>query len=149
MSEEEKDQRPKKRQSPQDQRLLRAQQNGFGVGRHVDKTKRSVTENFQEKVDALPRLVDKTLEVYERGMDSNNIKIALEAADKFSKHFYRPKAQVEVSGSVDNNHTFNIKSVDELSEEDRKLLERAKLDPALSQELKDLEVLDAEIVEEE
>jgi hypothetical protein len=137
---------PEEKAQAKKQGLIKAQNAGFSKGKAIDPIKKTSTELFEAQIDLLPKLVRQSFEVWERGMSSDNLKIAVDTAHKFTGHYHRPTTNVNVSGSTNaGDVTFNIVNVDGLKDEDKELLRKMKDLKAAETEP---EIVDAEAVED-
>lgn len=127
--------------------LVRAKANGFAQGKAVDPALRTTTQRYDEIMEPdLDMIFRKVKRVWIRGLDDDNIKVAMDAAHKITGHLYRPdtKVQVEHSGNAGGN-TYNVVQVQSLSEADKARLARAQqFIPIETSEVIDVEVIEAE-----
>lgn len=138
---------PEKPKPTARQSMVRSKANGFSKGKSVDPVKREMTEIFEDHAETtLPRLVRKTMEAWERGLDSDEVRIAVDTAHKLTGHFYRPTANVKVEhDNAPGDTTFNIVNVDGLTATDKSLLDRAM--SALGEKSSGGDVVESEIVD--
>lgn len=139
-------------QDPKDAKskaLVKARANGFGTGRHENPAFRTTTERFDEVMEPdLDLILRKTKRAWIRGLDSDNVKIAVDTAHKLTGHLYRPAQEVKVEHTGDTGgNTFNFSTVRDISSAEQALLARAQ--KALGQETAAIEAAETvEVVDE-
>lgn len=140
---------PQEGLEPPTVRSVRAKANGFAQGKHIAPVLKTTTERWEASMnDDLDRILRKMRRAWERGLDSDSEKIAVDTAHKLSGHLYRPETRVKVEHSGDaGGNTYNVVNVDALSAEERALLVRAQ--KYVDLDVRMGEVIDAEVVEDE
>src|SRR5687767_14346919 len=80
--------------------LQKAQENGFGQKGVAGRPKRDATDLFDKRIQSgrMDELVEKVFNAWEVGLDSDNEKLKVSTADKFTKAFYNPDTKVVIEG---------------------------------------------------
>lgn len=142
MSEQDKDEA--KRQA-----IVKAKANGFAQGGHQNPAFRTTTQRFDEVMEPdLDMILRKTKRAWIRGLDSDNVKIAVDTAHKLTGHLYRPAQEMKVEHSGEVSHSVNAAIAEGLSPAELALLARAqkalgKEDRAI-EEAQEVEVIEVE-----
>lgn len=132
--------------------LEKAQSNGFGQKGVAGRPKRDATDLFIDKMaeGRMAELVEKTFDAWERGLNSDNDKLAVTTADKFTKAFYNPDKKIVVEGGEQNQVNFNILlHQDNLNEKEKLALMKFKSFLSKGAEDEQPIEVEGEVIEEE
>jgi len=127
--------------------LEKAQANGFGQKGVAGRPKRDATELFNAHIESgrMEQLVDKVFQAWEVGLDSENDRLKVSTAEKFTKAFYNPEQKIVVEGPDRNEIHMNILlGQDNLSAKEKAALQQFQ--NFLGDGMQEDEVVDAEIV---
>lgn len=124
--------------------LQKAQDNGFGQKGVAGRPKRDATDLFNKHIESgrMEELVDKTFKAWQDGLESDNERLRVSTAEKFTKAFYNPEQKIVVEGPDRNEVHMNILlGQDNLTDKERAALQEFQkfLGDAASEETAEIE----------
>ncbi|MCW4026633.1 MAG: hypothetical protein NWE76_04005 [Candidatus Bathyarchaeota archaeon] len=122
------------------------------AGKPVKHQKKDATELFNERIESgrMEELVEKVFNAWEKGLDSDNEKLATDTAAKFTRAFYNPDKKVVVEGMDQNEVHMNILNMhDNLSPKEAEALAKFQnfLEKGAKQEGPEEDIIDVEVEE--
>jgi len=116
----------------------------------LGRPKRDATDLFDKRIQSgrMDELVGKVFDGWEVGLDSDNEKLKVTTAEKFTKAFYNPDKKIIVEGPDRNEIHMNIMlNQDNLTEKEKAALAKFHGFLKTGAEQEELDIIDAEVVE--
>ena len=116
---------------------------------------RDATELFNQHIEGgrMSELVEKVFDAWDRGLSSDNDKLAVDTAAKFTKAFYNPDKKVIIEGgpSAEQIHMNIMLQQDSLNDKDKAVLKRFSsfLSSASEAEIPNEEIIEAEVISDD
>lgn len=127
--------------------LIKAKNGGFAQGKQIDPVKKNATDMIDTQGEnRLEKIVRKSFDAFEDGLNDENVKIRVDTADKVMKHFYRPAQKVQIDANEGTTVNINTINVGELPPEQREMFDRFRQARATTQD--DEDVIDVDVVDD-